>query len=79
MLFPKCQELIGVVGILVVGIGTIISAINGTIEPSKVGLAISYTIMVSLKVASEELPNLLMNRFWMLSVNTSLLHSSYGQ
>ncbi|XP_033647488.1 ATP-binding cassette sub-family C member 9-like [Asterias rubens] len=41
------QETIGAIGVLVAGVGTIISSINGTIEPSKVGLAISYTIWVA--------------------------------
>ncbi|XP_038067188.1 ATP-binding cassette sub-family C member 9-like [Patiria miniata] len=41
------MELIGVIGILVAGVGTIISSINGTIDPSQVGLAVSYTLVVA--------------------------------
>ncbi|XP_022105344.1 ATP-binding cassette sub-family C member 9-like [Acanthaster planci] len=40
-------ELIGATGILIAGVGTIISSLNGTIEPSEVGLAVSYTLLVA--------------------------------
>ncbi|XP_022105345.1 ATP-binding cassette sub-family C member 9-like [Acanthaster planci] len=40
-------ESIGVIGILIAGVGTIISSLNGTIEPSEVGLAVSYTLVVA--------------------------------
>ncbi|XP_022110730.1 ATP-binding cassette sub-family C member 9-like [Acanthaster planci] len=40
-------ESIGAIGLLIAGMGTIISSLNGTIEPSEVGLAISYTLMVA--------------------------------
>ena len=36
------------IGMLVVGIGTIVSSINGSIEPSKVGLASTYIMQVNL-------------------------------
>ncbi|XP_071806257.1 ATP-binding cassette sub-family C member 9-like [Asterias amurensis] len=39
-------EMIGTIGMLVAGIGTIVSSINGSIEPSKVGLAITYIISI---------------------------------
>ena len=40
--------MIGTIGMLVAGIGTIISSMNGSTEPSKVGLAITYIIEVNL-------------------------------
>ncbi|XP_033647299.1 ATP-binding cassette sub-family C member 9-like [Asterias rubens] len=39
-------EMIGMIGMLVVGIGTIVSSINGSIEPSKVGLASTYIMQI---------------------------------
>ena len=44
------KELIGVIGVLIAGMGTIISSLNGSVEPSNVGLAVTYTLTVSVKM-----------------------------